>query len=152
MPRRLKNFITRVQELLKYDEETGHLYWKFPMRGKAKFGQPAGTIGGNGYKYISVDGNRIKNTHAIWIIKKGRFPFGVIDHINRDCLDERWENLRDIEQADNIRNGKIRKDNNTGSKGITLQKNGRYKTRKDGKHIGVFDSLEEAKAVYASQT
>ena len=122
------------------------------MRGRAKFGEPAGTISGNGYKYISIDGMRIKNTHAIWAIKKGRFPFGVIDHKNRDCLDERWDNLRDIEQADNIRNGRIRKDNNTGVKGITFQWNNRYKVRKDGKHIGVFDSLEKAKAAYDSQT
>jgi hypothetical protein len=156
VPRKCKNESNLDQlkliilQSLSYDEETGKLYWK-----KSGMGRPlhkiAGTTSGNGYRYINISGYKLKATHCIWILKTGNWPVGVIDHIDRNSRNDKWNNLRDITQADNIRNGKIRKDNNTGFKGITYQRNYKYKVRKNGKHIGVFDSLEKARIAYDSK-
>lgn len=71
----------------------------------------------------------------------------VVDHINRDGLDNRKINLRLCTQKENIRNSKLYKNNSSGYKGISFIRN-KWRSRifiegKD-KHLGLFDTLEEA--------
>lgn len=50
----------------------------------------------------------------------GKPPKGMdIDHINRDKLDNRKENLRMISHRENLMNGPMRKNNTSGYKGIS---------------------------------
>lgn len=139
--------IEKIKQFFSYNEETGDLLWKEPGIGRPTH-KRAGSIFGNGYRYVKVDGVKVKTAHCIWVLKKGRLPYGVVDHIDRNPLNEKWNNLRDVSQADNIRNGKIRKDNNTGVKGVKLMPHGRYWVRKNGKNVGTFATLEEAKVAY----
>lgn len=74
----------------------------------------------------------------------------VVDHINRNCLDNRKSNLRITTYQTNILNAKINKNNKTGVKNVHFDKNtGKYRARikRDGKmiHIGLYKDLEEAK-------
>jgi hypothetical protein len=78
------------------------------------------------------------------------FPNGYVDHFNRNTLDNRKENLRVTTNANNLRNGNIRKNNKTGVRGVYYDKNRKkfvasikvnYKTI----HLGRFKTLEEAK-------
>ena len=71
----------------------------------------------------------------------------VIDHINRDKLDNRKENFRYATKSENRINSKTRTDNVSGIQGVRFEEgkwrvrisvNGRYV------HLGMFDDFEEA--------
>ncbi len=73
----------------------------------------------------------------------------VIDHINRNKLDNRMENLRVCTQKENVHNSTIRKNNTSGTPGVFFDKKvRRWRTQiyKDGKcrHVGIFDSYDDA--------
>ena len=60
----------------------------------------------NGYRrcmqQCRVLGKRNFMVHRIvWLLNTGEWPKNTIDHINRDPLDNRFENLRDCTQAEN---------------------------------------------------
>jgi len=57
-------------------------------------------------------------------------PRGVmIDHINRNGLDNRRSNLRQVTNSANVQNSGIRSDNNSGYKGVHMRPNGSYQAR-----------------------
>jgi len=61
------------------------------------------------------------------------------DHINRDKLDNRRENLRVVNATENLRN------RNRWARGITFNKRaGKWQAQLNGKYIGVFATEEEA--------
>ena len=75
-----------------------------------------------------------------------------IDHINRDPLDNRRDNLRIVTQQENNMNLSMRKTNKSGIAGVYWYKNRnkwvaeiRYKYKKI--HLGYFDNLEAAAKV-----
>lgn len=77
----------------------------------------------------------------------------LVDHINGNKLDNRKENLRIANQAQNMRNCGIRATNTSGYKGVRFHKaSKKWKAEitKDYKnyHIGMFDTPEEAARAY----
>ena len=54
-------------------------------------------------------------------------PGEVIDHINRNGLDNTRDNLRKVDTSINNRNASLRIDNTTGIKGVTYESGKRYK-------------------------
>lgn len=76
----------------------------------------------------------------------------VVDHINRNPLDNRRENLRICTQHENTMNKSIRCSNTSGVSGVNWSKqNNKWLARiqVDGKHIylGYYNTLEEAAEV-----
>jgi hypothetical protein len=76
-----------------------------------------------------------------------------VDHINGNPLDNRKCNLRVVSHQQNCANRKLSKNNSTGYKGVSLHRpNGKYKAsikvEYHQKHLGYFDSAEEAALAY----
>lgn len=76
-------------------------------------------------------------------------PKGIVDHINHNTLDNRKENLRIVNNADNLRNGTVRANNTTGKSGVYFRKDrnkyiARIKVNYETINLGSFDTLEEA--------
>jgi hypothetical protein len=93
-------------DLLEYKESTGEFFWKENRRGRGgiKKGDLAGTIS-DGYKIITINGHKYKAHRIAWFYMTGRWPYPVVDHINRNKLDNRFENLRETTVKENTING-----------------------------------------------
>ena len=159
-----------ARELLTYSPDTGKLFWKerpvkyFKNPNYAKSwntrwaGKEALTaINRKKSGQISrLDGkllNKDYYTHRIaWLIYYGEWPKNQIDHINQDPTDNRIENLRDVTQAENQKNRTLYNNNTTGYLGVSKH-HGKYRARirinNIDKHLGYYDTVEEAAAVRA---
>lgn len=95
-----------------------------------------------------IDGKRMGHIFMHRLINKTPDGFDT-DHINRNKLDNRKENLRTVTRGQNEINKNIRKDNTSGVKGVVWNKNmGRWMVRVwvDNKSIflGYFKNLNDA--------
>lgn len=104
---------------------------------------------GGGRKNKKYKGEKLH--HLILIPKHDEGLY--IDHINRNKLDNRKENLRYCTHAENCRNRQVRADNKTGVKGVNKMHNcnrWRVRIQVNGKrkHIGLFEKLEDAMEAY----
>lgn len=126
----------RVNELLAYDEESGHLTWKIKPSKKVHKGKRAGFLKKNGYRGITIEGKSYLEHHVVWFIKTGYWT-KEIDHINHHKDDNSWDNIREVTHSENSRNMK-RVENNTGIQGIYYDRNtDKYVShiRLDGKKV-----------------
>lgn len=97
----------RLKELLVYDPDTGGFVWR-RTKGRAKAGQPAGATDTYGYRVIRVDGVLYKAHRLAWLYVHGKWPDGLLDHINRAPGDNRLLNLREVTQSENSHNSNRR--------------------------------------------
>ncbi len=120
---------------------------------------------GQGYLAGRVNGDSIYLHRYIWLLHTGSLPQQDIDHINRDKLDNRVENLRDVSRSENNRNQtplwqlgrKMRKKSELpiGVRRDPACRSRPYKAavRDNGKikHLGMFATPEEASAAYLAE-
>jgi hypothetical protein len=153
--------LTTLRNRLEYNELSGIFTWK--QRNKGEFetlnawarwqGQYSGKIAGtksNGYLVINID-YEINSGHRLaWLYMHGAWPNGNLDHINGNRADNRIENLREATQAQNRQNLRGAKCNNsTGLLGVSKSyKDGKYRAAINGKHLGLFDTKEQAHSAY----
>lgn len=101
-------------------------------------------------RMVTIDGKQWALPMANWI--QWPPPGYTNDHINRNTLDNRRENLRLAVKQQQNRNQGLRVDNPYGYKGVYLVPSGRWvgKIGLNGKilHLGTFDTKEEAAAAY----
>lgn len=141
--------IERCKELFYYKD--GKVFRKkSPRPGIAKNSE-AGHINSNGYLVVGVDDCIVRVHRLVWAIHHNEWPNKFIDHINRNKIDNRIENLRLATKSQNMQNTDLRKDNKSGVKGVFFRKdinkfapyiqiNGKMK------YLGCYNSIEEAKA------
>jgi len=100
---------------LNYNPATGKLTWA--KRGVERLdkrfeGKSVGQkwVTKEGYKNAStkfeIRGRKVSVVTArlCWLIQTGDWPEHTIDHIDRDPFNNKWDNLRDITQAENNQN------------------------------------------------
>lgn len=142
----------RLQEILHYDPLTGIFTWSMSPNNRIHIGTLAGTWTRKGYLHIGLD-NRIYRAHRLaWLYTHGRFPLGVIDHINGNPRDNRLVNLREVRHAENMQNQhRPRRGSNSGIIGV-FQEGKRWRARIGiaGKQygLGTYDTPEQAREAY----
>lgn len=128
-----------VRELLRYEPDTGKLFWRERaekwFRGvgggytakraaagwNAKYAnrEAIHTESGDGYRVGRVFDLLYRAHRVAWAIETGRWPDHQIDHLNHIRNDNRIKNLRDATHAENGRNQKIRSNSTSGVLGVT---------------------------------
>lgn len=141
-----------LRRLLDYDSKTGEFRWRTNIGSRARAGQIAGNRRRDGYVQLMVNGKNYRAHRLAWLHFHGIWPTGVIDHIDGNPANNRLANLRDVTQTMNLMNQHgPRSDNAVRMLGVcrnrarwraTIQVNGQWK------HLGTFDTPEEAHAVY----
>ena len=145
----------RLQELLSYDPETG-IFTNLKSRGRVKIGAVAGSKNPNGYIYIAIDSKKYRAHRLAWLYVHGNFPANQIDHINEVKDDNRIVNLRLATNLENHQNQSSPRTNNTsGYLGVIWDKfsgkwRARIKVNGKQKHLGCFDTGEEASEAYVT--
>lgn len=134
-----------LKELLEYRD--GNFYWKI-RRKNVTIGSKCGYFNGR-YVYIKINQVSYGAHQLSFLYHHGYIP-DLIDHINRNPIDNRIENLREATLSQNNWNSKLSKSNKSGVKGVHWNKNenkwvARCYVNNKQHHIGYFKHLSEAK-------
>ena len=79
-----------VAKYLEY--RNGHLYWIKAKAKRTKVGDQFGCLHHTGYRHGKFSGKLYREHRLIWLLLKGTFPDGDLDHINGIRDDNRIEN------------------------------------------------------------
>lgn len=149
-------------KLLRYDPETGKLYWQRRAREdgfkstrgwatwNARYAEKEAftSDNGKGYRNGSLLGSVEKAHRVIWKMITGR-DADDIDHINGKRADNRFCNLRSVQRIDNTRNCSVYKSNKSGCPGVVWKASaGRWCARISVRgvriHLGYFARKDDA--------
>lgn len=144
----------RLKELLSYDAENGTLTWLKPTGRRVKPGDRVNGVDGMGYLRCMINGVSYRAHQLAWLYMTGELP-GAIDHINRVPSDNRICNLRLATKAQNAQNMFRAKQNKSGHKGVSWNKqfgkwNAKIGVNNRGISLGLFDRIEDAVTAYAN--
>jgi hypothetical protein len=140
----------RVKDVFEYNPDTGSL-----LRKKHKCLNLRGVEAGwrhKGYKTdyirVRVDGEVHFAHRLIWLYMTGVWP-RVVDHIDRDGLNNRWDNLRDTDSSGNGHNRGPNTNSKSGVLGVHyLAVSGRWRAYIthdwQQENLGCFDNLFDA--------
>ena len=147
-----------IEDFIYYSEDLQELVWK--ERTEEQEPEPrlrnsfnkrwankpvVGSVTTNGYRQVSLYGKTYSYHHVVWFLKAGEWPSMQIDHINRDRLDNKFDNLRHVSASQNCRNSPLRSNNTTGVVGVAKrgQSWGAYIC---GRSLGRFSEFEDVVA------
>jgi len=152
--------VARLQEVLRYEPETGKLFWL--VRAQAEFslpqyadawntrfaGKQAGYVNATGRRIVSIDRKLYLAHRIIWLMVHGTAPALEIDHADQNPDNNRIGNLREVTHLTNLMNVSMRRDNVSGCMGVTQKASGRWRANiqadRKWRYLGTFDSFEEA--------
>lgn len=144
--------LERLDEL--FEVKDGGLFNRIE-RGKIHAGSEAGTANGSGYRFVCVDYKKYKVHRIIWAMVHRRDPGDlVIDHIDRDKLNNHPSNLRAITKKLNALNSNGYSHNTSGATGVVWAKRERLwvaQCKSDGKHVSLGYYRDKHLAIEARQ-
>jgi hypothetical protein len=144
--------VAEIRRRLEYDPQTGLLTWRAT-------GRRAGGLKQTGYIGITLcfQGRQFKLlAHRVaFVLMLGRFPLpGLqVDHINRNPVDNRWANLREVTPAANRHNSPHFRGDPThlvGTRASGKRFSAYIKTAGRQIHLGVFATRAEAHGAYVA--
>lgn len=150
-----------LQERFAYCPATGQLTYRIPVSQRRRAGAVAGFIHWTGYRYVkfAFGGGKIQvAAHRIaWALFHQDCPPShlEIDHIDRNKLNNRMDNLRLVTRSENAKNMPAKRAHRaTGARGVSRLKRGGWRAYKytDGRyvHLGYFPTEQEAAARVAA--
>lgn len=107
-----------LKDLLNYDPFTGEFTWKVRVAHCVHVGDPAGYRTKRGYVTIRINKKPYQAHRLAFLYMVGIWPAELIDHIDGDCSNNRWPNLRDASATENTRNAKRSITNKSGCTGV----------------------------------
>lgn len=166
----------QVSQILKYDPETGKLFWlprppELFLDGTGKHnsaernaGRWNGRFAGkeaftavtqNGYKFGRIFDQGHYAHRIAWLLATKEWPVTGIDHIDGDRANNRLANLREADAAENMKNQKLHAGNVSGAHGVTWCKplnkwQAFIKVKGAPQFLGYYHDLTEAVAVRKS--
>lgn len=141
----------RLKQLFSYDPDTGIFTRLFvPGLRTDRLMQPIYSPT-NGYLAFAVDGVKYKAHRLAWLYMTGEWPKGLIDHKNGVKGDNRFDNLREASQAQNMRNQGLQAHNSSGFTGVYWNKcaakwQAYIKVDRKVRYLGIFEVKEDAVA------
>lgn len=139
---------------LRYEPETGKLYWLRTMNSRAPVGAEAGSSKGTRYRKLRFKGKFYQCHRIIWDMLNPDDPLtevDQIDHIDHNRLNNRIENLRKVSCAVNSHNLSKPVNNSSGVIGVHWYRPyGKWQAQISVKnsrlHLGYFENFGEAVA------
>lgn len=155
----------RLKQILEYKPETGVFLWKerrvthkavraWNTRCAGKeVGSIHGALSGRSYKRTSIEGRSYYLHRLAFLYMTGEWPPGEVDHADRDPANNAWSNLRCATRAQNSANKRGYRTSQSGVKGVYfVPRTGRWQSKigvgGKSKHLGTFDSIDDAEAAY----
>lgn len=142
----------KLKKYLTYSPDTGLFHWILASSDKTKIGDVAGCLRPDGYIKIKIFGKNYLAHRLAWFFVHKEWPEEEIDHINRVRNDNRLENLRSILKRQQQQNMKLTTKNTSGFVGVSRSGSNKWRAsiviKKKFIALGVFDTPEEASAVY----
>jgi hypothetical protein len=139
--------LEKILKNIKYIEQTGELISSNKSIGTRRPKTSAIMLTDENSKDIYL-----RSHHICWFIKTGQWPKFPIDHIDRNPVNNKWENLREDTKGQNAQNHKLFVTNTTGITGVSKNKSKyiAYITVKRKRiHLGSFLTIEEATSARA---
>lgn len=136
--------LNRLNHLLTYDKNTGEFTRRISIKGY-NAGSRIGTVNSRGYLIAYIDRQQYRVHQLVWFLHHGEF-LKELDHIDRDRLNNKIENLRPCTRSQNIGNSRPRKHK---YKGVSFCKStGRWRAVCAARCMGRHDTIEEAALAY----
>lgn len=140
-----------LKSILNYNPETGMFKWI-----EVKFGRNVHknieTLDARGYLVIKIDYEQYLGHRLAWLYMIGEWPKNLIDHKDGITNNNKWENLREANNLQNMQNRKFSKNNTTGVKGVFINNSGNFIARLQHKgkklNLGTYSTKEEAAEAY----
>lgn len=137
-----------LKKLLLYVPDTGSFIYKQDGKRNIKGGTIAGRPHSMGYWNIGLKGKSYLAHRLAWLYMTGTWP-EQIDHINHNRADNRFSNIRAVNNMINHMNRPMQKNNKSGCTGVhwdnTVEK-WKSEIKIDGKkkHLGFFSDIGKA--------
>lgn len=143
----------RLKELLHYDPGTGDFTRLVRTSNSVKIGDIAGGLDADGYRYIRVEGKKYRAHRLAWLWMTGAWPIDQLDHRNGVRDDNRWDNLRESSQVENMQNIAMPNTNTSGFMGVCWsRKAGKWgatiRIAGRSKYLGLYATPDAAHAAY----
>lgn len=124
-----------------FEYQDGELIWKIDSFANKVKGKKAGALNNTGYLRTKYNKKKYLNHRIIFEMFNGYIP-EFIDHIDRNRLNNKIENLRPATRSLNAFNRSYKKNDNL-PKGIYRDCN-KFRVHICGKYIGLYNTLNEA--------